>query len=203
MDLKWCQKDEIYKIFLDNELYRQEYLEKKFKYLDLSWKSIESDNTLVAFIDNRPVGLLQLGQAPQDKNLYWMKYVTVHPEFRQMGVARELITEMCRYVSSIEDARIELSSYEKEGEVLIPMVQEISLQFPELSVKHRTWGTPYQDTKLPFLRTGDKVLVDSPDYSGEGVLYGFEEWHNPMTILVKISVEPKIIRCLPKQIKPL
>lgn len=203
MNLTWCNKDEIYKIFLENEEYHQEYVDNKFKYLDLNYRSIEADLVLVASIDNRPVGLLQLGQSNTDKNLYWMKYVTVHPDFRQQGVARQLITEMCRYISSLPEGKIELSSYEKEGEIMIPMVQEISLQFPELSMKHRTWGEPYQDTKLPFFKRGDRVMVEHEEYSGPGTLKYFEEYQTPLTVLVEIPVEPKVIRCLPNQLKPL
>lgn len=157
----------------------------------------------MAFEDNRPVGLLQLGQSNSDKNLYWMKYVTVHPEYRQKGIARMLITEMCRHVSLISDAKIELSSYEKDGEVMITMVQEVSLQFPELTMKHRTWGEPYQDTKIPYLKRDDKVLVEHSDYSGPGILKYFEEYNNLITVLVEIPIEPKMIRCLPNQLKPI
>lgn len=184
MELNWLSRSEIYDLFNDPRL-REEYQKKYFKYLELSY--LDQDLVLCAFIDQKLVGCLQLGKSPYDQHLYWMKFVTVHPDFRRQNIARNLITEMCQYVSKIPDARIELSSYEKEGEVMIPMVQEIAANFPELSLKHRTFGSPYQDAKLDFLKPGDSVIVSDPhqNYYGEGIVLFFDESAHPLTLTIK------------------
>lgn len=199
MELKWLNKNEVYDLFKEEELHQQ-YVEKKFKYLDLSYRGIDSDLVLVAIVNKQVAGLLQLGKAPSDKNLYWMKYVTVHPDFRQQGVARNLIQEMFLYLLKIPEARVELSSYEKEGEVMIPMVQDLANQYPQLSVSHRTWGSPYLDAKHDFIRSGDTVWVDDAEsgYQGWGEVMYFIEYKTPLKVMIKKKNKEEVLEVEPK-----
>jgi hypothetical protein len=200
MELKWLNRDEVYNLFQD-EKHREDYQNKKFKYLELSY--ISSDKLCFAFENDQPVGCLQLGQSPQDKNLYWMKFVTVHPDFRQKGIARILITEMCRYISQIPNARIELSSYEKEGEVMIPMVQEIAHEFSNLCIKHRYWGTPYQNAKQDLVKMGDVVEVDDSENNIQaiGEIMYFIEYEEPLKAMIKIKNKDEVVKVQLKYLK--
>lgn len=186
MELKILSKEEVYNLF--NNERDEQYSSEKFKYLDLGWNGIGVDKLVVAFNDFNPIGILQIGKSPNDKNLYWMKFVTVHPNFRGIGVARALIEEMLNYLSRIPDAELELSSYEKEGEVLIPMVTELAQNYT-MPIRHRRWGDPYQDAKRPYLRKDIKVLIDDPvsGFSGEGTLMFFLEYEKPLQAVVNIG----------------
>jgi len=190
---------DLYKLFQEFDLL-EDYKNKKFKYLDFGY--IGQDRLLIASIDRKPVGVLQLGQAVQDKNLYWMKFVTVHPEYRQLGIARNLIQEMCRHVSKIENAKIELSSYEKDGEVMMEMVRDIALEFFSLSIKHRTWGTPYQDAKNDFFRIDEEVFVDDSEKNLKGLakIINFIE-QEPIGAVVKLQNEEKNHQVLLKYLR--
>ena len=165
-------------------------------------KYVKHNRLLVALVDKKPAGVLQLGQAAQDKNLYWMKFVTVHPDFRKSGIARSLIREMCNYVSKIENAKIDLSSYEKEGEVMMDTVKEIAHEFNSLPIRHRTWATPYQDAKNDFFRNEDEVLVDDDENNMKGqgkILYFVEE--EPVRAVVKLENKENAYKVLLKYLR--
>lgn len=186
MLLKWVNYSELVSLFQLPENYQEE---ENFKYLNFSY--INQDNILVA-LNNQDVilGILQVGESPRSK-IYWMKYVCVHPKYRQIGVAKALINEMCNYLSKIENAQIELSTYEKEGEILINSVSEISKQYPELIVRHKVLGGIYQDAKKDFIKAGDEVTFIN-NLTGEesiGEVLFFEEFFEPVRVRVKTKNE--------------
>lgn len=193
MELKWFSSSEINDLFYDSPLLMNEYRAKKFEYLDL--KYIGNHRVLLALGQkgNKQIvmGVLQLGKYPKDPNLYMMIFVSIHPDYRKMGIAKTLIKEMCNYVSSIPNARIELSTYEKEGEVLINSVRQIAQEFPELSIKHRVWGGKMQDARQDFFRCDDEVMVNDPisGYQGLGKIMYFDEFENDMVMIRKKQVK--------------
>ena len=197
MDIRWITKNELYDLFKD-KTFQKEVDENKFKYLIPQY--LGEDEIIAAFVDQKMVGILQLAKMPRADKLYAMKYVTVHPDFRGQGVAKALLKEMVSHVSGISGASLELSTYEPEGEVLIPTVRELALSHPELSLKHRTWGGPYQDAKYDFLKNDMEVIVNDPhqNIQGQGTIMYFCEYSEPLKVMVKIKdqaveVEPKYL----------
>ena len=201
MELKWVSKEELYKIF-ESDKNRKDLTDKKFKYLDLSYFGIGQDTILIALDGENPVGVLQMGISPSDSKQYWMKFVTVHPDYRNQGVAKSLITEMFNFVSKIEDGKIDLSTYEESGEVMIGMVQEVSSKFPELLVRHRVWGGPYQDTKKHFFREGEVVRVEYENYVGVGTIKYFQEFKDYIKVGI-LTKEETHIDCTLNDLKSL
>lgn len=187
---------EINDLFYDSPLLMHDYKDKKFEFLSLN--HIGSDKMLVA-LDNskkriRVMGILQLSKYPAKDDLYMMKMVSVHPDYRQRGVAKALIKEMCSYMVATfgTEKRLELSAYEKSGEVLINTVTQIAKEFPELSIKHRVWGEGgiAQEAKNNFLRLNDEVVIDDPvsGYKGIGTIFYFDELNKDMVCLRKNKV---------------
>lgn len=187
MKIEIMSKDQLSKLFDDQGRY-DDYISKKYKYLDLGWNGIGTDNLVVALDNEKIAGILQIGKAPQQKNLYWMKFVTVHPDYRNQGIAKSLIREMFNYLSKIPEAEVELSTYEKEGEVLVETVSSLAKEY-DMPIRHRRISEPYQDAKRPYLRIGDKVQVDDPvsGYKGSGILAWFIEYENPVKAFSKRS----------------
>lgn len=200
MELKWLTNEEINKLLAD-KAFNKELKADSFKYFIPKYIDY-NDQLLAAIIDNKVVGLLQLSLMPRKEKVYAMKYVTVHPKARNQGVAKALLREMVNKVSLIPEASLELSSYEKEGEVLIETVHQLALEYPELSLKHRTWGGgPYQEAKNLFLKADMEVLVEDPtqEIYGVGKILFFQEYTEPLKVVVRIDnknyeVEPKYIK---------
>mgnify|MGYP002651515285 CR=1 FL=1 len=203
MEVKILSQHEVYALFQEQKN-NQDYVDKNFKYLDLSYKGIDADSVFTAFSDDGEVmGMLQMGKSPYEKNLYWMKFVTVHPKFRQQGVARLLLSSLFSYLEKIEGAEVELSRYEPEGEVMISMVTELAQNY-NLPIRHCKWGDPYQDAKQDYLSKGMIVLVNDPDsgFKGEGTILYFLDYEKPVKALVNIGDQKESLKVDLKNLQP-
>lgn len=182
MNKKFVNSQELYQLFQLSVNLNQE---EQFRYLNMAY--IGDDSLLVALdSQNTILGIIQFGESPKNK-IYWMKFVCVHQDHRQSGIAKALIRSMCDFLSKIENAQIELSTYEKEGEVLINSVSEIAREYPDLVVKHRVWGGIYQDAKANFIKAGDVVQFLNHltgEYS-EGTVMYFEEFLETPRVMIK------------------
>jgi hypothetical protein len=188
MNLQWISVSEIEKLFNlpENESENFKYFNPRF---------IDNDLLLVSLENNKITGILQVGNAPKKDKLFWMKYICVHHEHRQNEISKILLNEMCHKLSQIEDAQIDLSTYEKDGEVLINTVISVASQFPNLSVNHRIWGGPYQSAKNDFIRIGDEVVFidDNSNQRTIGQVCHFEDFSEPAQVWIKTNQDKILI----------
>ena len=162
-------KDLVYKKYLKT------YQDKLFKYLDLSYS--HDDNFIVLFDDqnNQLIGFLQFRNSAYEKEVCWLIVMEILPEYRGKKLATFLLDKLCHHLISLNYKRLDLSQYELEGEVLIPTVQKIAQQYPEIKIRHKKINTPYQDGDRDFFVEKQIVFVDDPEsgYVGKAQIYYF------------------------------
>lgn len=202
MDIKLLNKDEFLQL-IKKPLYFNQYKKNTFKFLDLGM--LHNDFFLVAFNNNQEImGLIQFGANPNDQTIYWMKFIEVLPQFKGQKIASMLLEKLCNHLSSISDIQLQISAYQLDGEVLIPTIQRLALNYPQLKIKHKLRSTPYQDAHIDFLRINQEVYVEDPDsgYKGKAIVASFKEYETPLKIKLICQDESKsIIVVLPECIK--
>lgn len=204
MDILLLNKNEFLKIIKQPEYFKQ-YQQKHFRFLDLTM--LHDDCFFVAFNENKEImGLLQFGLNPSDSQVYWMKFIEVVPKFKGQKIASNLLEKLCIHLSSMDEIKLHISTYQLEGEVLIPTIQRLALNYPQLKIKHKLRTTPYQEASSEFLRLNQEVYVEDPDsgYKGKAIIHSFREHELPLKIKLVcqddqktiIVVEPEYIKAI-------
>jgi GNAT superfamily N-acetyltransferase len=135
---------------------------------------------------------------------YMNFYVTVHPNFRGQGLARALSIYLLNYLNNLgEPILLTNSSYTEDGEVLIPMWENLITNYPNVSLLHKKPGhLKLQDARYPLLGITDKVETE---YEGKVVVgevldANTDERYNPM-VLISVKDQENLIRVARSKVK--
>lgn len=77
----------------------------------------------IIMIDDTIVGLAELEQDPNDQNNFWIKFVSVDPQFQNRGYATQLIKKIFEFAKE-RGCSLEPSFYSDEGNVKLKKVLE-------------------------------------------------------------------------------
>lgn len=123
--------DDFYTDFVD----RDETARARLKYLSSGWRDITSEIDLTAIKNKKAIGVAGIRHSPEEKNVIWMTFLSVDPEFRGQGVAKKLAEMVFEYAKA-HNQRIRLSSYTEMGEAYLRKVfDHLKTQYPEIAVK--------------------------------------------------------------------
>lgn len=123
--------DDFYTDFVD----RDETARARLKYLSSGWRDITSEIDLTAIKNKKAIGVAGIRHSPEEKNVIWMMFLSVDPEFRGQGVAKKLAEMVFEYAKA-HNQRIRLSSYTEMGEAYLRKVfDHLKTQYPEIAVK--------------------------------------------------------------------
>lgn len=123
--------DDFYTDFVD----RDETARARLKYLSSGWRDITSEIDLTAIKNKKAIGVAGIRHSPEEKNVIWMTFLSVDPEFRGQGVAKKLAEMVFEYAKA-HNQRIRLSSYSEMGEAYLRKVfDHLKTQYPEIAVK--------------------------------------------------------------------
>lgn len=183
--------DEIFKMTGD-EQFTEDLENKSYGYLDLSMGMTKDAIFYSAFDKNFLAGIIQYNKDPYDKNTYAMVFVGVHPKYRKKGIATKLIEYMVKdLIGKTEILRF--SRYESEGESLIPIVQKIAKENPQITILHRKRADVFQNACYDYLTVGDQILVDDPNkgLKGKAVVFGLNDSVYPKTEVIFQMLDSK------------
>jgi GNAT superfamily N-acetyltransferase len=98
---------------------------------------------------------------------YMNFYVTVHPDFRGQGVAKNLSIFLLNHLQNLgEPVLLTNSSYTEEGLVLKEMWEDLIQGYPNIRLLHKiTGGTDLQDARYPMLEIDEAVYITAEDGS--------------------------------------
>lgn len=123
--------DDFYTDFVDKD----ETARARLKYLSSGWRDITSEIDLTAIKNKKAIGVAGIRHSPEEKNVIWMMFLSVDPEFRGQGVAKKLAEMVFEYAKA-HNQRIRLSSYTEMGEAYLRKVfDHLKTQYPEIAVK--------------------------------------------------------------------
>lgn len=123
--------DDFYTDFVD----RDETARARLKYLSSGWRDITSEIDLTAIKNKKAIGVAGIRHSPEEKNVIWMTFLSVDPEFRGQGVAKKLAEMVFEYAKA-HNQRIRLSSYTEMGEAYLRKVfDHLKTRYPEIAVK--------------------------------------------------------------------
>ncbi|MDD3284606.1 MAG: GNAT family N-acetyltransferase [Patescibacteria group bacterium] len=126
--------DELLNIIYQNESLPQDerFLDSKkggvFKYFRVSELSENKENKYYSIIkiNDIVVGLCELEKNPYRENIYWIKFLSIDPEYQGMGYASKLTEEVFKFAKK-NCFGLESSSYSTDGEEkLKPLFQKLS-----------------------------------------------------------------------------
>jgi len=102
-----------------------------FKYLDLSELSANNEDKFYSFVKSGEiiVGISELQKNPTEKNTFWIKFISVDPQYQNQGFASTLVEEIFRFAKE-QGFSVESSSFSSIGyERLNAKLNETALKY--------------------------------------------------------------------------
>lgn len=103
-----------------------------FRYFNLADAIHNKENKFYSLIkvDDKVIGLCELEKSPFQEKTFWIKFLSIDPEYQNQGYASRLAEEVFRFAKQ-EDVALETSSYTtKEGyEKLKPLFIRLAKDF--------------------------------------------------------------------------
>ena len=164
MDVKQISNDELINYFLNQGMFDPVQL-ASFKYFDPNY--VNESLHICCFIKHELVGILEY---KNKGDIFFVNYVTTHPNYRQRGVATALKRFFLNLIG--EEATLVNSYYTEEGIVLIGLNQRLAEEFKFLNWIHKIEGE-YQKVRGPLLKRGDNVVFKTDHLWIEGNVLDF------------------------------
>jgi len=114
---------------------KDENISQRIKYLYYSWSAVGSEHYIYAKDNGETIGVACLQLSPYEKNVVWIKFVSIDERYRRMGIATEIIERIFAYAQE-KDLILEPSSYSKMGSQYLPKVmKKVSSTHPNVKVR--------------------------------------------------------------------
>lgn len=102
-----------------------------FKYFSTNSDFLYIDKVyfFALYIDDKMVGLAHIRKSPYIENTYWLSYLSILPEYENMGYASKLSEYIFKWFSD-NDFQFETSSYSEKGFVkLKPLFNRLAKKY--------------------------------------------------------------------------
>lgn len=111
----------------------QKYIANNIDYFD--FRESEREAHIVKRVDGKVAGVAGVQQNPYNENELWVKFVSVAPEYRQQGIAGELVEGILEYAEQWGYV-VKRSSPTDMGAAYLPSVwKRVVAKYPNVTVK--------------------------------------------------------------------
>jgi GNAT superfamily N-acetyltransferase len=112
---------------------QREWVADNIRYFD--FREAEREAHIVKYVDGQIAGIAGVQQNPYNANELWIKFVSVAPEYRQQGIAGELVEGILEYAEQ-RDYTVKRSSPTEMGAAYLPSVwKRATAKYPNVEVK--------------------------------------------------------------------
>lgn len=124
-----------FRVYGESELYAAlqpdfEDLEQRIQFL--YYKNALDEHHITAEIDSEIVGMVGLQNSPYEENVVWIKFCSVYPPFRNMGIGTSLVEQTVEWAIEREHL-LKPSSYTEDGhKYLMPVIERMKDVNPDI-----------------------------------------------------------------------